>query len=65
MKLKAIQVEGDSGKVYTILPHASGGAYCTCPSWKFRNPGGTTNIRSCKHIEYAFELLAQSALASA
>lgn len=61
MKVIGIQVQGDTGTTYTITPNPAGGAYCTCPAWKF----GSGVIRSCKHIEHAFETLAGSTLATA
>jgi predicted nucleic acid-binding Zn finger protein len=41
------QVQGSTGKAYTIAVDAAGGYGCSCPAWIFQKAGQKSD---CKHI---------------
>lgn len=50
MKVRALEVEGDSGKTYRVAVDAKGVISCSCPSWKFQKVA--IEQRECKHVAF-------------
>lgn len=50
MKVRALEVEGDSGKTYRVSVDAKQVISCTCPSWKFQKL--PIEERVCKHVAF-------------
>lgn len=51
MEITKVIVKSDSGTEYEITANTTkvGGAFCTCPAWRFAKGEGP---KTCKHIEF-------------